>query len=418
MKRKQTSRRGFLKLSSLGIATASMHGMVPKRTKAAWTEDMQEINPAIPNDRIACCHDNAIFPGFPEDKDGAYGMRGGWPDGDDICNEGNCVTITKSLSGNPIDIPMNKARFEEQNTTLDAARIESDLDACAQTLSGAGSASAAWSTIFMKGEKDWSEITVALTMDTQTLFPVHVPIVGKICKVLIDLGVPAGNIMLYDGQGFLWDYENSEVVYGVPYLYEDYVGNGIPEGVVLSSGFDALGGLTAAPVPEPFEGEYLCAKSIADGDIDIIVNLATNKSHGDLLNGAALCLYNHYGATFVRQPRDVFEGIDILNYMMAINKSEAVIGTSPARQQLCIIDSIWGNHCCGPYGTHLGKYTIDRQPNRLIMGTCAPLVDAVTIRKIRSQMAAHVLGFSQRFMVDFGYPGEKWDELEFTMVNV
>ncbi len=208
------------------------------------------------------------------------------------------------------------------------------------------------------------------------------------------------------------------VTAGVPYLYEPYPGNGIPEGVVLSNGFDALGGLTAAAVPAPFEGDYLCAQSIADGNIDIIVNMATNKSEGDLVNDTALCLYNHFGGTFVRRPRSVFEGMDILNYMMALNKSEAVIGGEPPRQQLCIVDSIRGNHSCGPYGTHLQKYTIDRQPNRIIMGTCAPIVDGATIRGLRKKMMAHVEGFSARFMIDFGYPAEKWDELELTPVTV
>lgn len=418
MERKETSRRGFLKLSSLGIAAASIRGVRPRTADAAWTDGMQ-INPAIPNDRIVCCHDNEVFPGFPTDKDGAlaYGP-GGYPDGEKICNEGVCVTVTRSLSGDPIDVPIDKARFAEQNNALDTARIEADLDACAVALSGTSTPSEAWSTIFMNGARNWSDIKVALLLDTTSLFPVHVPIVGKLCTVLTGLGVPTANIILYDGQGFVWDYEDQAVTSGIRYLYEPYLGNGIPEGVVVSNGFDALGGLTAAPVPEPFPGDFLCAKSIADGAVDIIVNMATNKSHGDLVNDAALCLYNHFGGTFVRQPRDVFEGMDILNYMMAVNKSEAVVGGTPPRQQLCIIDSIWGNHCCGPYGTHLSKYTLDRQPNRLIMGTCAPLVDAVTIEKLRRKMSAHVEGFSQRFMIDFGFPAEKWDELDFTPVSV
>jgi len=407
MKTKQTNRRNFLKLSSLGITAASLPGLFPRKASGAWADGMQ-INPAIPNDRIVCCHDNAIFPGFgPED--GALG---------DVCVHGKCVDIPFDMSADPIDITLNKERFALQNEGLDTARIEADLDACAVTLSGKGSAAEAWSTIFMNGTKNWSDIKVAMVLDTQSMFPVHVPVVGKLCRVLTGLGVPVHNIILYDGQGLMWDYENKVVASGIQYLYEPYVGNGIPEGVVLSHGFDALGGTTPAAVPEPFAGEFPCAKSIADGEIDIVVNMATNKSHGDVMNNAALCLHNHYGGTFVRQPREVFQGLDPFNYMMAVNKSEAVIGTNPARQQLCIIDSIWANHCCGPFGTHLARYTIDRQPNRLIMGTCAPLVDAVTIEKLRRKMSAHVEGFSKRFMIDFGYPAEKWDELDFTMVSV
>lgn len=418
MKAHHTNRRRFLKLSSLGVAAAAVPGGLPRKAGAAWTGGLQ-INPAIPNDRVVCCHDNAMVPDFPADKDGAVARIGDWSDYIDVCNEGSCVTVTKDLEELPIDVPMNRARFAEQNSGLDTARVESDMDACAVTLCGGSmSASEAWSTIFRNGTKDWSTVKVAVLLDTLSLFPVHVPLVGKICKVFAGLGVSATNIILYDGQGYVWDYENKEVAAGVPYLYGPYVGNGIPEGVVLSNGFDALGGLTTAEVPEPFAGEYRCAKSIAEGAVDIIVNIATNKSEGDLVNDTALCLYNHFGGTFVRRPRSVFEGMDILNYMMAVNKSDAVIGGEPPRQQLCIVDSIWANHCCGPYGTHLQKYTIDRQPNRIIMGTCAPLVDGATIRGLRRKMMAHVEGFSARFMIDFGYPAEKWDELELTPVTV
>ncbi len=57
-----------------------------------------------------------------------------------------------------------------------------------------------------------------------------------------------------------------------------------------------------------------------------------------------------------------------------MNKSNAILGGSPVRRQLCIVDSIWGMK-----KGSLGEP--DTQLCSLIMGTFGPAVDYLTAKK-------------------------------------
>ena len=86
------------------------------------------------------------------------------------------------------------------------------------------------------------------------------------------------------------------------------------------------------------------------------------------------------------------------NYVFTISKSDAIIGGNPARQQLCVVDSLWANK---PENT--GKP--DYMPCYLVMGTFGPAVDYITIKKIREGVmgATHTPSLVSQYMTQFGY---------------
>jgi len=82
----------------------------------------------------------------------------------------------------------------------------------------------------------------------------------------------------------------------------------------------------------------------------------------------------------------------------------------PYRQQLCIIDSIFGAKA------DAGNVPPDCQPNSLVMGTFAPAVDYLTIKYIREQMLGSMANASARsyrenFLPAFGYSTTERDNL-------
>ncbi len=401
------NRRSFLKTSAAGAAGLALSGMVTRSSYAAWTEAMQ-INPAVPNDRVVCCHDNLMCP-WGKDCDG---------------------NDTWNCSHNETNFPATMDHsFVEQNELLDSARMWANMDAMAKSLTGKPDAAQAWPALFMKPEtKTWDQVRVAIKLDANANNIPHIPVVGKVCGELIAAGVLPGNIILYDGEAYAWNSETSKVESSVEFYYKQYVGNGLPDGIVISRFFDALGGTVMTAIPEPFEGSFPCAAAIADGTIDILINLACDKAHGTVFGGASFCLKNHVGGTFLRQftqkglRKEAFNLYEWTRYQIAVNKSDAILGGTPPRQQLCIIDAIWGNHCCGPMGFHHGPGGQDLQPNRLIMGTFAPLVDIAAINLLPSSHTKDYFPGDQKdkpivmaYLTEFGYP-ESMRDLGFLMV--
>ena len=188
-------------------------------------------------------------------------------------------------------------------------------------------------------------------------------------------------------------------------FYAEFIGNGLPKGVVVSRLSDALGGMVDTDVPDPYPGKFKCTAALVRGEIDILVNCAVNKGHNKSYGETTLTLKNHAG-TF--EPKPIHRGGG-LDYIIAINKSEAILGGTPVRQQLCIVDSLWAM-TTGPSGTP------DKEVCRLIMGTFGPAVDYLTAKKVRES----VMGVSQnksleRFLTDFGYSDLK--KLDIVSVN-
>ena len=109
--------------------------------------------------------------------------------------------------------------------------------------------------------------------------------------------------------------------------------------------------------------------------------------------------------TFSPRPGHAADGTD---YLIAINKSEAVLGRTDRRgkvlfprQQLCLIDGLWASRG-GPSGnpTH--------QPNRLFMGTCGPVLDYQVATKFRRDEMGWAIneGVANRFLSEFGFKAD------------
>jgi hypothetical protein len=207
----------------------------------------------------------------------------------------------------------------------------------------------------------------------------RVAVINAVCKALFGLGVQPSNIIIYDGG------DDTKGKYG------PFVGSGLPAGIITSRGNSAMGGTISTPVPKPHKGMFKCTAAVANGTIDILVNIAVNK--GSAFAGFTMTLKNHAG-TFEPMPIHLGGG---LGYILAFNKSEAILGGTPVRQQLCIVDSIWGM-TGGPFGVP------NKRPCALAMGTFAPAVDYIVARRIREPMMGCTHPESlNRIMSEFGY---------------
>ena len=113
-------RRDFLKTAAAGAIgiTAVRFNRIFASPKA-WTK--VQINPAIDNTRVICCHD------------------------------------TKMLTSTP------NQTFASMNSAVNAAAVSSNLDQMAMLLTQKSTAADAWSTIFQKpAAKSWSSVRVAM----------------------------------------------------------------------------------------------------------------------------------------------------------------------------------------------------------------------------------------------------------------
>jgi hypothetical protein len=120
-----------------------------------------------------------------------------------------------------------------------------------------------------------------------------------------------------------------------------------------------------------------------------------NKSHSAYAGGTTLCLKNHFG-TFApdHSPSDASVPVNIL----AMNKSPQIVGGTPVRQQLCIVDALWGDMNNQPTGNPTLRC------DRLVMGTFAGAVDYLTVVKIQQTVMNSTLCTSYpTFLTTFGY---------------
>lgn len=288
-----------------------------------------------------------------------------------------CGVNQAMVRGNPSSWEM-----AAQNDPVDSAQVERTLDAMAISLSRKADAPGAWEMIFRKPEsKPWSSVIAAIKVNCIGKNHPRVAVVNKICVVLNRLGVHDKNIFIYDGS------------HNAGPLYTSYVGAGLPAGVIVSDKDKAMGGTVKLPIPDKKDGAFHCTKMVADGAVDILVNIAVNKSHDEKFGGTTLTLKNHAG-TF--EPRHIHLGGGF-DYILAFSRSNALWGGSPVRQQLCIVDSIWGSKKGGPF------VVPDQRLDRLVMGTFSGAVDYLTAKKLREPLMGVTHGPIDRFLSNFGY---------------
>jgi len=349
--RKSTSkeRRNFLKTSVIGAANVMASSVMVNRLNAApdRASNKPVINQNIDNLRVVCCHDPKMVTGTP--------------------------TKWETIA--------------HQNEFIDFERVQNNLDRMAMELAQKKTAKEAWSAIFRKpATKEWSQVRAAIKANCKTNSKrfsnnPRLPVLDKVCRALNDLGVPFGNIVIYDG-----DDEEASKPYSV------HIGNGLPNGIIVSKRNDQLGGIGQASIPAPWNKSDRCTKDIATGAIDILVNCAVNKGSHEWTGSVTLAMKNHYGTFGLGKPAHK------IDYLIGINKSDTLIGGTPPRQQLCIIDSIWAS-INGPSAIP------NKAPYKLVMGTFAPAVDYLTIKQIREKDmgATHNNSIISKCFTEFGY---------------
>ena len=202
-------------------------------------------------------------------------------------------------------------------------------------------------------------------------------IMGKICNELISLGVQGTNIIIYDTHA----YPDDECINAT---YGPYVGNTIPAGVRTANGagtdkgLDGMGGLVSVMFPGLTASSSGCPRYLGDDSdpnkIDILINFGVNKGNSGMgvFGQFTHTLKNHFGTLAPDHSN--------LSYLFAVNQNYAILGNgSPCRQQLAIVDSLWGQ-IWGP--GYLPSYANPRL-NTIVMGTFSPAVDYLTAKEIR-----------------------------------
>ena len=340
----QPGRRDFLKTAAASAAgamgvSALRFDKVFAQSTGGWVNGMQ-INPAIDNKRVICCHD------------------------------------TKMLTARP-----QNTVWASQNANVDAAVVAANLDQMAMLLTNKTAAADAWSTIF-RSSKSWASTKVAMKTNgigSNTTNRPRVAIYKKLTDVLVNLGVQPSNIVLYDAC------DNATTYYSPSMSLTDAT----KIRAVMSSRASNMGGFKAVSLTNA-QG-VSAAADLVDGNIDILVNVAACKSHngtgGHFSYGSCtLCMKNHLG-TFTDGTKAQSSGaLHVPNSastppppplaLFEINKHSAILGGNPVRQQICIVDALLSNGNSGPGGGW------DNQTDRLVMGTFAPIVDYLTTKKI------------------------------------
>jgi hypothetical protein len=352
MKNKIT-RRQFLATAAVstgGIIAADPFQLLAQENPDAWIVGKQ-INPAIDNLRVVNCIDPAMINSDPHSWD-----------------------------------------FPSQNNPVVADKVMRNMDAMACALAQKNIPAEAWATIFMKPTgKQWSDVKVAVKLNCLGKNNPRVAVVASVANALIRLGVSPAHIMLYDGTG---DTTN---------MFAGFIGRELPAGILTGVKNEKLGGMTSIEIPKPHKGTFKCTAAIANGEYDILVNIAVNKGH--TIAGATLTLKNHAG-TFEPMPIHFGGGLE---YIIAFNKSKAILGGTPVRQQLCIVDSLWAM-TKGPFGIP------NKRPTALSMGVFGPAVDYIVARQIREKiMGCKHPDSLKKIMTEFGYAD--LDNLDFVTVS-
>lgn len=351
----KTSRRDFLKTTAAGaVAIAASPSIAGSgKSRAAW-DSPRPINPNIDNLRVVFAHDQSMI-------NTSYA---------DFNNFGS---------------------MNVQNGYVDSNKIKENLDKMAIALADKGDANEAWNTIFMKPQsKSWDEVTVAMKVNGIGVNHPRLAVVSKVCEELIRIGVSASNINIYDSCHW------SEGHYG------GYVGNQLPAGVVVNDGDKKKASST--PVPLPNGSTFPCTSVLVEengGQLtytkDILINFAVCKNHSYNYGNFTMTLKNHIGSLKFSCP---YDPDDLPN----INRSEAILGdfsdtSTPARQQLCIIDALWSSKTGGPSATPNVDTSI------LVMGTSSPIVDYLTGKAVRENIVENTPNYDllEKIIQDFGH---------------
>jgi hypothetical protein len=273
-------------------------------------------------------------------------------------------------------------------TGIDYAKVKANIDKMACALAKKNTVAAAWQRIFRKPDaKAWGDVIVAMKVNAVGGYSPCVPAVGKLCEVLNGLGVPYGNITIFDAGAATGN--------GCVDKYGPFKTSGnLPPINISAAGPDTT--ITIAGETWPCQNFVLNA--------DILITCAIDKGHDqkDKFGGVTMSLKNHTGTIKYSCATSLTQ---LLNY----HKSTAILGTPglgvPARQQLAFVDSTWA----GAPGSWGGAVNNGAVLSTFIMGTFPGAVDYFTAVKVRSQLypidsdGTVNRSLVNRYITDFGY---------------
>ena len=334
----EKQRRDFLKITAAGAAGLALARA--NKAFAAWpSTGSLAVNPTIDNMRVVACYDPQMMQ------------------------------------------KLTSTTYAAEQKLVDSCQVHANMDAMAMQLAQVATADAAWKAIF-RSSKAWAATKVAIKVNgIEPRIMASVAVIEKFCNVFTGLGVLPANIFIYDG--------SSLGAAGIPTLASYFSATDTSKipGVVGNNSI--LGGTTNAPIPGG--SSAACTANIANGTIDILVNIANNKGHNQAWTGyTTLCMKNHFGT---------FPPTHDLNYMFNINKSDALLGGTSVRQQLCFVDSLLA------ISGKMNTGSPDKQPNYLIMGVFGPAVDYLTVKKVREAIlgSTHTDATINSYLTTFGY---------------
>ncbi len=314
-------RRDFLRITTVGATGLALTRATPAR--AAWpSTGTMEINPAISNMRVV---------GLVDPK---------------------MMKSTPSSSG-----------FAAQNAAVDWPRTQANMDAMAVALTQKGSADEAWKTIF-RSSRPWADTVVAVKVNGgKAENTARLAVLQKFSNLFVDWGLQPKNFIVYDG------HSPAHNIFASSFSTTDKSKVlGVVSAPSTQSG-DLLGGWKDGKLGNG--STRRCAAKLVDGSVDILINLANNKRH-DFFGKCTLCMKNHYG-TWEPDPQHT----DLNNLIFNMNKGDPIIGGDPPRQQLCFVDSMFSSP---------GVFDLpDKMPCFFVMGTFAPAVDYLTVKKVREE---------------------------------
>jgi hypothetical protein len=282
--------------------------------------------------------------------------------------------------------------WKQQNELVNPQVVYANIDKLACALAETNDTTMAWKTIFLKPpRKSWSNTTVAIKTNTIAYQHTRSAVMAKICHTLTGtLGVAPHNIHIYDaGHG-------GNMHKKTPFA-------DLPIGCRVEGKWGGF--TTEVSVPEPWKGggeRSRCIKHLANGTVDILINIAMCKGHNIKFGGFSMTMKNHLG-TFYPQPIHQGGGVD---YLFAVNKTPEILGNVDTqtgkilypRQQLCLIDALWASKR-GPGGLP------SHQPNFLAMGVSSPVLDYLVATRFRGERMGWKpnMKVANRMLTDFGH---------------
>jgi len=331
------SRRQFLRSTIAGVAGVAGGQLSLKGADAAKLSNVpanawgsgKNINPAIPNTRVA-----------------------------KITDPGMVLNAAPRFS------------VEGANKALDTPVVHASMDKMAVALAEpeSGLATDAWATIFQlpQGKSEWHDVNVGLITNGANMEQcARIAIFQKLAIELNRLGVPGENMVLFDAgraSGRFMDYDT------------EYTHSILPEGFRIEK---EPGGRADITLPEPDPEATWCVGDIAGGKIDLLINVPVCKGHDEM--GFTMAMKLGYSMIRGRHNYDnEYDGrVARAKLHCAIHQSQQVVGGTPPRMQLVVLDALWTKRG-GPFDG--GP---DHDTATLVMGTLSPVIDYWAKKYIR-----------------------------------